>query len=250
VKKIVVLLIPIFILGLTACNISTDEAEDANIYNVGSNETSDSDKALFVEGTEIDAVLNEIRSESDGILEKLVSFGLTTEEASAGAHILRQCGVPSIDICEPTDPNATVDGLISYRGKIDDDRIFMFTIENREIFYVAFNGEDLYDEDNGGFLKNFSDVHIPETEIDNTTKIRLIEDAEIVLDKYFPYDTRYYDAWAVGREDNNYMVQCQISDGSILLDYWIYGRVWYEEQGDGSFVVIGVKIGDKQYEVE
>ena len=46
------------------------------------------------------------------------------------------------------------------------------------------------------------------------------------------------------------MVQCQVSDGSILSGDWIYAYVWYEEQTEGEFTVVGVKINGKQYEVK
>ena len=70
---------------------------------------------------------------SDGIAEKLQEFGMTEEEAAAGRKILRSCGVENIDGCEPVDPNATVDGLIAFRDKIDKDRTFWFTVQNRAI---------------------------------------------------------------------------------------------------------------------
>ena len=77
----------------------------------------------------------------------------------------------------------------------------------------------------------------------------LRDKTETVLDKYFS-DTRYYDAWGYGREDNKYMVQCQATDGSILTDNWIYCRVWYEQQESGEFTVTGVQINGVQYEVK
>ena len=119
-----------------------------------------------------------------------------------------------------------------------------------EIFYVSLNGEDLYDEEKGGYLKNFNDVHIPETYMSESTKMTLKNQTEPFLDKYFPYDTRYYDAWAVGREDDVFMVQCQISDGSILTDNWLFARVWYEQQEDGTFTPTGVEINGRSYAVK
>ena len=198
-------------------------------------------------GNTIDELMPKIKVESDSFVETLMSFGFTEDEAIENAKILKQCGIPSIEKCEPTDKNATIDGLVAYRWKMDDNRIIWFTVENRKIFYVALNGEDLYDEDKGGYLKNFDEVHIPETSVSLTVANELRDKTETVLDSYFA-SSRYYDAWAYAREDNKYMLQCQASDGSILTSNWIYCYVWYEQQDNGDFVVTGVQINGKQYE--
>lgn len=238
-------LVLVMILGLCACGTGTsDSSTNDSTPPASADETAG---GLKVDGVPINDDMALI--EEDSFIEKLVSFGFTESEAADGAALLKRCGVPSIDACEPTDTSATIDGLVAFRDRIDDDRVFWFTVENRKIFYVALNGEDLYDEYKGGFLKTFDEVHIPETSIDEATKRELLELAEATLDKYFGYGVCYYDAWGVGREDDNYMVQCQISDGSIITDYWIFGRVWFEWK-DNSFVVMGVRIGDTQYEVK
>ncbi len=252
-RKIALTLTFTLLICLTACGKTEMESRlprntDTGISEETSAPTPEETSAISaINGNAVDDEMEEI--ESDKLAEKLISLGLTEEEADEGRKILLQCGVPSIDLCEPTDPNATVDGLVCFRGKLDDDRILIFTVENRRIFYVALNGEDLYDEDLGGFLKRFDEVHIPETMLSESVKLNLRDKAESVLDKYFPNDTRYYDAWGFGREDNKYMVQCQVSDGSILTDGWIHAYVWYEET-DGVFTVVGVKINGKQYEVK
>lgn len=200
-------------------------------------------------GETIDELMPEITAETNLFVERLISFGFTEGEATENAKILMQCGVPTISVCEPTDPNATIDGLVSYRGKLDDDRTIWFTVENRKIFYVSLNGEDLYDEDKGGYLKNFNDVHIPETDVSVAVADTLRNKTETVLDGYFT-SSRYYDAWAYGREDNQYMVQCQATDGSILTSNWINCRVWFEQQDNGEFTVTGVQINGKQYQLK
>ena len=200
-------------------------------------------------GETVDELIPEITAETNPFVEKLVSFGFTEEEATENAKILIQCGIPTISVCEPTDPNATIDGLVSYRGKLDDDRTIWFTVENRKIFYVSLNGEDLYDKDKGGYLKNFDEIHIPETTISVTVSDELRNKTESVLDGYFA-SSRYSDAWGFAREDNQYMVQCQATDGSMLTSNWINCRVWYEQQDRGDFVVTGVQINGKQYKLK
>ena len=144
-KKYIFVITIALSLCLTACGgAETQSAAEASMEEAVKSDSSEKG-ALAIDGITTDEVMSEITS--DGIVEKLISFGMTEDEANEGASILRQCGVPSIDICEPTDSNATIDGLVSYRGKVDNDRIYWFTVEGRRIFYVGFNGEDLYDED-------------------------------------------------------------------------------------------------------
>lgn len=199
-------------------------------------------------GETIDELMPEIEIGNDQFVQCLMTFGFTNDEAIENAKILKQCGIPTIAICEPVS-DESIDNLVSFRGELDDDRTFWFTVENRKIFYVSLNGEDLYDEDKGGYLKNFNDVHIPETDVSVTVADTLRNKTETVLDGYFT-SSRYYDAWAYGREDNQYMVQCQATDGSVLTSNWINCRVWFEQQSNGEFTVTGVQINGKQYQLK
>lgn len=243
-RLIIIFLAVTFLFSLTACNSSSPPVETDSSSNI---EELPKSNSMEVDGNITDKVMTEIKS--DGITEKLISIGLTEEEATEGGRILRQCGVPAIDICEPTDTNATVDGLVAYRGKLDDDRIFWFTIENRKMFYVALNGEDLYDEDKGGFLKHLDDVHIPETDMPQNQKSEMLDLSESVLDNYFKY-APYYDAWGFARQDNNYMVQCEAyAKNDFGAKDWVRAKVWYEKSND-TYNVTGVEIDGTQYEVK
>ena len=110
--------------------------------------TDSTNKIIDINGELADGGAEEIRG--DSFMEKLLSFGLTEEEAAEARDILIQCGIPTIDNCEPLGKNTSIDGLICFIERLDDDRTIQFTMENRHIFYVGVNGEDLYDADNGG----------------------------------------------------------------------------------------------------
>lgn len=259
-KYLPIVVVLLFVLSFSGCsnasvdhNItgSSNSASEDKQQSQSTPPSSSQEGAILsenkIDGKAIDVNIEEISN--DGIVEKLVSFGLSEEEAYSNREILLLCGIENIDICEPTDSNSTVDGLVCFRGEIDKDRVFWFTVENRKIFYVSLNGNDLYDSDKGGFIQRIDDVHIPETYMPESRKQALIELAEATLDKYFLYNTRYYDAWGVGREDDKYMVRCEVSDGSILTSNWTQAYVWFEEQND-EFSVTGVKINGKFYEVK
>lgn len=185
----------------------------------------------------------------DGIIEKLKTFGFTDEKAAEARELFIMCGVTNIDACEPTDPNATIDSLASFRAVWDDDRTFWFTVDHREVFYMSLNGTDVYDKDQGGFLINVNDVHVPESTVTAEVFSDLQNRAEAELDKYFIY-TPYYDAWGVAREDDNYMIQCQADAKNRLgTKRWVTCRVWFEDDGD-DFKFTGVSIDGQQMIVQ
>nr|DAQ36353.1 MAG TPA: hypothetical protein [Caudoviricetes sp.] len=234
-KKMTIVLAILLIITLAVAYSKKDESPDA---------AGDFD----VNGSESAEVLSDIVS--DGIAEKLISFGMTEDEARAGREVLLMCGVENIDNCEPTDTSATVDGLVVFREVVDKDRVFWFTVDNREIFYVSLNGTDLYDVDKGGFLMKIDDVHVPESSVEYSVYRQLQDKTERVLDQYF-VNARYYDGWGIGRADENYMVQCEVyASNALKMKDWVPAKVWYEDQGNGEFIVTGVQIDGTQYEVK
>lgn len=241
-----------FLFVTIACFIITPVSEEQEDEQIAVDEQSSisSTTETVSDSIKVNPVDDEVEEVvSDGFVEKLMSIGLTEDEANEAREILLTCEVPSIENCKPTDNNATVDGLIVFLAELDDNRTVWFGIDKREIFYVALNGEDLYDKDNGGFLKKFDDVHIAETALSNSEKMKLQELSESILDKYYGYNVRYYDAWGFGRRDNEYMAQCQASDGSIFTDGWEYCYVWFERQDNGDFRATNVKINGQLYEI-
>ena len=245
-KSKVAVIVSILLVCAVGCSNKTQTStEDSqNIETSSASETMSEE----VVGEPVDESIPEIDSKVDPFVEKLMSFGFTESEAMDNAIILEQCGIPTIDICEPAS-NESIDNLVVFRGVMDDDRTIWFTVENRKIFYVSLNGEDLYDEDKGGYLKNFDEVHIPESSISVEVADTLRNKTESVLDSYFA-SSRYYDAWGYGREDNRYGVQCQASDGSLLTSNWLYCYVWYDQQDNGEFTVVGVKINGVYYDLK
>lgn len=198
----------------------------------------------YVNGKKVDGEISDI--ETDNLVEKLCSFGFTESEAREIREIFLLCGVTDIDGAKPTDSNATIDGLISYRYVIDKDRTVWFTIENRELFYIALNGVDVYDTDKGGFLININDIHIPESEMSVSVKNTLKDLTEKTLDEYF-IEALYYDAWGFARSDNEYMTQCEVQAKNKLgVKDWIKAKVWFEYDGE-NYNVTGVVIDGVRY---
>lgn len=202
------------------------------------------DTDAFVSGDVIQGDVPEI--DDDGIRDKLVSFGFTDEEATGVREILLKCGIDNIDAAEETDPNATIDGLVAFRWEMDDKRTVWLTIENREVYYIGLNGEDVYDRDNGGFLINVDDIHIPESEVSTDVWHTLVSRTEVLLDGYF-VNAQWYDAWGVGRSDDQYMVRCEVlAKNKLGIEDWIFATVWYEYDGS-EYNVTNVQIDGVMY---
>ena len=225
-KKILIIFLCCFILfSMVGCSNNND----ANVY---------------VNGKKVDGTISDITT--DNIMEKLCSFGFTEDEAKELREIFILCGVTDIAGAEPTDSNATIDGLVSYRYVIDKDRTVWFTIDNRELFYIALNGVDVYDTDKGGFLINKNDVHVPESEMSVSVKNTLKDLTEKTLDGYF-IEALYYDAWGFARSDDSYMTQCEVQAKNKLgAKDWIKAKVWFEYDGE-NYNITGIVIDGIRY---
>lgn len=176
----------------------------------------------------------------NNVKDFLIECGFTEDEASDVQELFAECGITHINGDEIKTTGTDIDNLICYMVDIDDDRQLQFTVENRKAIYISCNWVDLYTEEDG-VLCTVQDVHIAETDIPNDVKMDLVDLSIEYLDHYYP-DVRYYDGWGVGRRDDVYMVQCQVSDGSILTDRWIFAYIYFEEQEDGEFVITKTNI--------
>jgi hypothetical protein len=180
---------------------------------------------------------------SDGIAEKLVSFGFTDDEAQEIRKTFIMCGVSSLEGCEPTDPSATIDGLVSFRAVWAKEHTFWFTVDNREVFYIALNGVDVYDTDKGGFLINVNDIHVPESDVSSDTFYKLQDFAMAAVDSYLKYpNSAYYDAWAIARADDKYMIQGEVQAKNALgTKEWLNFKVWFDN-ANGDYAIEGITI--------
>ena len=238
-KKFLCCALAVLMLALVGCDNGGQASLDSGTIAI------DTD----IQGVENNNIISDIPTSTDNISQKLLSLGFTEDEAEDMRVIFIKCGVTNIDECTITDPNATIDNLAAFRAVWDKDRTFWFTIDHRELLYMALNGVDVYDKDKGGFLINVNDIHIPESKVSVAVASKLKDLTEQTLDKYF-VNARYYDAFGYARQDNDYMVQCQVyASNAIGAKDWIYAKVWFTADGD-DFMVVGVQIDGKQYDVK
>lgn len=233
--------------GLSCGAISSqnNNAAEKNEETSQGNDQTDENATKYNE-EELEKRLAEFKEHD--FIRKLTSFGFRYEEAEANAEILRKCGIPSLDDCEPVS-KGSIDDLLAFRGKLGKNQVFVFTVEHRKILYVSVNGTDLYDQAKGGYLKKYSDARVAQSQVPRDIANTLRSQTESVLDAYLG-TSRYYDAWGFSRDNNNYMVQCQATDGSIFTHNFILCRVWYKQKSKDDFIVTGVQIGGRKYKVK
>lgn len=208
-------------------------------------EEADADSSQDSSDDEEDVSMSEVEYEDD-LEAQLMAIGFTKKEAKKLRKTFLKCGIDDISGCEPEDSSLTIDDLIVYRQVIDDQQTFIFTIDNRKLIYISISGYDLYTEEDG-VLMSADDIYWPETEVTTEVARELWDLAEDTLDHYFTLyygGYPYYDAIGYGREDDNYMVQCEAKKNHR----WIVCKVWFEYDHDSdTYEVTSVKIDGTWY---
>lgn len=159
----------------------------------------------------VEAELDKTESVRGDIYEKLVEDGYTAENSAKIQEVLNMVGIERIEIENMTgEPESGLNTVVFYpNGETEENRRALFTSDNGEIFYVGFLDEDLYDKDNGGYLKSYNDVHIPEAEVSyeaETVLMMIAEDvAKSVANNPSTVDFKTM-LWGFKREDDKYTV--------------------------------------------
>ena len=146
------------------------------------------------------------------IAEVLTDVGYSTEHAAEIQGVLDSVGITSIEIFSMTgEAENGLNAMICYPNGSDEDiSRFTVTTENGVVFYVGFRDEDLYDSSQGGVLKQYSDVPVPETEVSSAAETSLMMMTENVALQISNYPTTVkFDtfAWGFWRNDRVYAVQ-------------------------------------------
>lgn len=242
--KKLVLLLSVVLICLTGCEIIyTPPGASETITDEVVGETNTS----FV-GGDFDVVEDSSPPDvvTDNLVEEIRVLGFTRDEATEYREVFLKCGINSIEGATPASTTATIDDLIAYRIVMDDDRTVWFTIDKRELFYIALNGVDVYDMSQGGFLININDVHIPENDISTATADTLRDLTIRTVEPYF-IDALYFDGFRYGRSDDTYMVQCEVyAKNKLGIKDWIFAKVWYEFDGS-EFVVTAIVVDGVRY---
>lgn len=198
-------------------------------------------------GANLEVTYSELPDVNSTITEIFMEIGYTVDHATEMQYILNTVGIDSIEIYFTTGEAETgLNAMSCYaNGSTDDSSRFTITTDNGVVFYVGYLGEDLYDPEQGGFLKKYSEVHVPETEVDldTFTTLQCMAEVEVKSCLSHPSSADFHTfSWRVGRSDDNYKIIGKVSaKNSFGVDSEMNFGVWFTRTND-SFSVIGVEI--------
>jgi len=159
---------------------------------------------------------SESEASAQDISELLVLSGYNNKQAEKIEKVLFDLGINSIEIVFMSgDPQNGLNAVNCYPNGSDDDvHRFNFTTEDGDLLYVGFLDEDLYDSENGGIIKRYDEVHIPEDEVSYEAELSLMMAAEDVITKYLNYPATadfHTMSWRFARSDDKYSASGTVS---------------------------------------
>lgn len=206
--------------------------------------TTDADDSHFKTNGD---VKGDVADVDTTLVKTLTDAGYTLEHATQIAEVLNGVGIKSISIEKMTGkPEKGLNAVVCYpNGETERDRKFWFTTEDGVVFYAGFSNEDLYDTEQGGYLKKYSDVHVPEKNVDMNTYTALQAMAEKEVKKYLNYpssaDFGLLD-WGVGRSDDDYKIVGKVTAKNAFgVEDELPFSVWFKKTNAG-FTVVAVAI--------
>lgn len=236
-KYLLVLLGIVISLSLISCGGTTDVTGETSVPT----EVNEKNAVFKVPDEELEN-LEQIDSQ---ITSVMISAGYTMEHASFIQEVLNAVGIESIEIENMTgEAEEGLNSIVCYpNGYTERDRRLFFTTDNGIIFYAGFSDEDLYD--NGQYLKNYGDVHVPEKEITLDVYSEIQEFATKSVESYLNYpnsaDFSAFD-WAAGRSDDKYMVIGKVkAQNGFGVKEEIPFTVWMRAE-DESYALEGVAL--------
>lgn len=236
--------LPLFVIGtLTDQEASTNQSQSITTTTTTAATTSKEDSYFKTDNTE----KGDVVEVDTTLVTTLTEAGYSLEHATKIAEILNAVGIESIEIENMTGtPEKGLNAVVCYpNGYTTRDRRFFFTTEDGVLFIASFTSETLYDVEQGGYLKSYGDVHVPEKSIDMNTYTTLQAMAETEVKKYLNYpNTADFGLlnWGVGRSDENYkIIGIVTAQNAFGVEDEISFSVWFK-QTDNGFTVEGVAL--------
>lgn len=164
-KKFLIGLITIILAIVILASISsnkedTEKGTDSDEVSTQTETTSHStvpeetEKAIETE--------NKVEDVDAAMLKVLTGLGYTSEHAAEIKVILNTLGINSISVYGKSGAGEAEKGLLSVvcyaNGSKDRNKRFTFTTEDGVMFYAGFGSVTLYDSEQGGVLKTYTDA--------------------------------------------------------------------------------------------
>lgn len=224
--------------SVESTNQSAISSESASHSVISSSELNAdvSDNGYIIPSEELESISD---IESNQIADTLITSGYTEEHASDIQTVLNTVGIDSVEIQNMTGmPESGLNSVTCYpNGYTDENRRLYFTTEDGVIFYAGFLDEDLYDSDNGGYLMDYNDVHVPETEITSevATTLKTLAEEAVKSCLNYPDSANFGQLdWSYGRSDEHYQVRGIVTASNAFgVSNEVHFSVWFVATDSG-----------------
>lgn len=85
---------------------------------------------------------------SQPVLEKLLAYGYSYEQAETIQGLLAECGITDLSTFEIGD-ETNVEALVTLYDKSQNNITIWIVIDNGELYYIGYNGKDIYTQEEG-----------------------------------------------------------------------------------------------------
>ncbi len=85
---------------------------------------------------------------SQPVLEKLLAYGYSDEQAETIQGLLAECGITDLSTFEIGD-ETNVEALVTLYDKSQNNITIWIVIDNGELYYIGYNGKDIYTQEEG-----------------------------------------------------------------------------------------------------
>lgn len=85
---------------------------------------------------------------SQPVLEKLLVYGYSVEQAEKIQELLAECGITDLSTFEIGE-ETNVEALVTLYDKSQKDITIWIVIDNGSLYYIGYNGKDIYTQEEG-----------------------------------------------------------------------------------------------------
>ena len=82
------------------------------------------------------------------VLEQLMAYGYSYEQSETIQELLAECGITDISTFKILD-ETNVEALVTLIDKTQEGITIWIVIDNGELYYVGYNGQDIYTQEEG-----------------------------------------------------------------------------------------------------
>lgn len=142
---IVILSLVVFMTFAIGCSSSSSNNISSSVSSAVQ-ETLDPVATSANQDEAIDSSSEEEKSQP--VLEQLMAYGYSYEKAEKIQKLLAECGITDISTFKILD-ETNVEALVTLIDKTREGITIWIVIDNGELYYVGYNGQDIYTQEEG-----------------------------------------------------------------------------------------------------